>query len=650
MVEMRTPMQSVFANGGGTSRKELPSSKDASHRDTFGPGDAPTESEVNAVVSRTNNLNLKDDPNAAREEVLDGSTDQNKYGKSNGRPNGGVPAVAVITPSGTKTSEQHMPGGPWDEEEQPQRPGLPTRPSRSYRDSKPEIVTQYSRPLDDVPLPGSRETTPRKGTRNANVANGPTGLDGQTVDNQDLDRNTNRDKDKRNIVVPAAAAAAAGAGLGAGTMAAWDKHDAEKRPKPSRQSSRKSGNQVAPAGDNSSSKTPVVAPTPVPIQMPVPTVIQGATGGVQSPGSQVVPASGPNLPSPAQATAANFAAQSRAPVPAVQTDQDENPDDYRLSGVSNTNNQPDDNDYDQVRRAFYSTPDPTRLETYNYGDDDLHGASPETSPTSPNRRLPAAAAAGVGGAALGAAGATALSHQRDQPPRQQGLQNEESHHIQQYNQQQQQRQLQQPHQQQQQQQQLRHQSAPAPAAAHRHSHRPDSTRDRRLSQDTDQNTERNSLRPGQTLSPSHSHQGSRLAPIAAGIAVGDVATLEQQHHLQGQDSRDQYSRGHQLVDRGPVRAQSVTSGRRSAFGHRPQPVLIEDGYQRPESRSYYQQEHRQGLIGRSNTVGSRAQTLGRNGTLSRASNGGTIGRRAGAFGHGAGLSVGTQPEEILGRE
>jgi len=36
--------------------------------------------------------------------------------------------------------------------------------------------------------------------------------------------------------------------------------------------------------------------------------------------------------------------------------------------------------------------------------------------------------------------------------------------------------------------------------------------------------------------------------------------------------------------------------------------------------------------------------------MSRATNGGTIGTRRGAFGRGAGASIGTQPEEVLGRD
>ncbi|TXT07290.1 hypothetical protein VHUM_03460 [Vanrija humicola] len=47
---------------------------------------------------------------------------------------------------------------------------------------------------------------------------------------------------------------------------------------------------------------------------------------------------------------------------------------------------------------------------------------------------------------------------------------------------------------------------------------------------------------------------------------------------------------------------------------------------------------------------SRATTTGRNSTLRRGANGGTIGSRRGAFGQGAGFSVGTQPQEILGRD
>jgi hypothetical protein len=81
---------------------------------------------------------------------------------------------------------------------------------------------------------------------------------------------------------------------------------------------------------------------------------------------------------------------------------------------------------------------------------------------------------------------------------------------------------------------------------------------------------------------------------------------------------------------------------RSAFGYRPEPNLAsvqEDG-----------RDSRAGQLGRNGTVLSRAGTMGRNGTLSRGANGGTIGSRRGAFGRGAGASVGTQPEEVLGRE
>lgn len=66
--------------------------------------------------------------------------------------------------------------------------------------------------------------------------------------------------------------------------------------------------------------------------------------------------------------------------------------------------------------------------------------------------------------------------------------------------------------------------------------------------------------------------------------------------------------------------------------------------------SYAGRESRTGALGRSGTVLSRANTQGRNGTLSRAANGGTVGNRRGAFGRGAGASIGTQPEEVLGRD
>ena len=75
-------------------------------------------------------------------------------------------------------------------------------------------------------------------------------------------------------------------------------------------------------------------------------------------------------------------------------------------------------------------------------------------------------------------------------------------------------------------------------------------------------------------------------------------------------------------------------------------TVAEDG----RESGYDGRDSRAGVLGRSGTVMSRANTLGRNGTLSRAANGGTVGSRRGAFGRGAGASIGTQPEEVLGRE
>lgn len=128
------------------------------------------------------------------------------------------------------------------------------------------------------------------------------------------------------------------------------------------------------------------------------------------------------------------------------------------------------------------------------------------------------------------------------------------------------------------------------------------------------------------------------AGAATGLAVGEVASLRRQHDMQrypGDDGED--LRGTRLVDNGPVRRHS------SYGGHRTHPA---DEY----NNHGFAADNRNAMLGRSNTVLSRATTLGRNGTLSRAANGGTVGRRSGAFGRGAGLSVGTQPEEVLGRE
>lgn len=149
---------------------------------------------------------------------------------------------------------------------------------------------------------------------------------------------------------------------------------------------------------------------------------------------------------------------------------------------------------------------------------------------------------------------------------------------------------------------------------------------------------------GAPLSPSQSlgRVPGRLPPIAddvaygaaggaaGSLAVGEVASLDRQHDMQ--------ANGVQLADEGPIPPYPPGARPRSQFGYRPEPQYA-DGYGgRAESR-----------LGRNNTM-SRSATLGRNGTLQRAANGGTIGSRRGAFGRGAGMSVGTQPEEILGRD
>ena len=128
--------------------------------------------------------------------------------------------------------------------------------------------------------------------------------------------------------------------------------------------------------------------------------------------------------------------------------------------------------------------------------------------------------------------------------------------------------------------------------------------------------------------------------------VGEVMTFERQRQLQqpGSPQEADYARPYDQSSHG----RSTSPRPASAFGHRPQPNLIavvEDGR---ESR--YEPDSRAGVLGRSGTVMSRGNTLGRNGTLSRAANGGTVGGRRGAFGRGAGTSIGTQPEEVLGRE
>jgi len=141
---------------------------------------------------------------------------------------------------------------------------------------------------------------------------------------------------------------------------------------------------------------------------------------------------------------------------------------------------------------------------------------------------------------------------------------------------------------------------------------------------------------------------------AGGFAVGEVASQERQRELQHhhQQQPGMGSRGHSLQDHGPQRTQfqenSSINRATSPYGHRPEPVLMSQMGSQGGRES--RMDGREGILNRNGTVISRAGTLGRNGTLSRAANGGTIGNRRGAFGRGAGASVGTQPEEVLGRE
>ncbi|RXK38612.1 hypothetical protein M231_04118 [Tremella mesenterica] len=109
-----------------------------------------------------------------------------------------------------------------------------------------------------------------------------------------------------------------------------------------------------------------------------------------------------------------------------------------------------------------------------------------------------------------------------------------------------------------------------------------------------------------------------------------------------------------LADNGPVPHfedgdRSMSPRPQSSFGHRPMPSLTAVPEDQREGQ-FGGRQSRAGMLDRSGTVVSRANTLGRNGTLSRATNGGIVGSRRGAFGRGAGASIGTQPEEVLGRD
>lgn len=150
------------------------------------------------------------------------------------------------------------------------------------------------------------------------------------------------------------------------------------------------------------------------------------------------------------------------------------------------------------------------------------------------------------------------------------------------------------------------------------------------------------------------------AGVGAGVGaagVGEVMSADRQRALQGERERPRSRVS--LHDDGPTDREHRSSGERtmspnrpqSSFGHRPQPNLMTVAEDGRESRYESGRDSRgAGVLGRSGTVMSRANTMGRNGTLSRAANGGTVGSRRGAFGRGAGASIGTQPEEVLGRD
>ena len=146
-----------------------------------------------------------------------------------------------------------------------------------------------------------------------------------------------------------------------------------------------------------------------------------------------------------------------------------------------------------------------------------------------------------------------------------------------------------------------------------------------------------------------------------GTAIGQVMSPSRQRELQHSNAQPLRNGGRtSLSDQGVVgrernttfddRERATSPRPMSPFGHRPQPNLMSVAEDGRESRYDNGRDSRAGVLGRSGTVLSRAQTQGRNGTLSRATNGGTVGNRRGAFGRGAGASIGTQPEEVLGRE
>jgi hypothetical protein len=162
---------------------------------------------------------------------------------------------------------------------------------------------------------------------------------------------------------------------------------------------------------------------------------------------------------------------------------------------------------------------------------------------------------------------------------------------------------------------------------------------------------KNSIRPEPQVERPASRAQSVRAPSRAGSVrnsganVGEVVTPQRQRQMQGVSLSDHGAAPHFEDD--DRRAASPRP--QSAFGYRPQPNLISVAEEGNDSR-YDGRDSRMGTLNRSGTVMSRANTMGRNGTRSRAANGGTVGGRRGAFGRGAGASIGTQPEEVLGRE
>jgi hypothetical protein len=279
----------------------------------------------------------------------------------------------------------------------------------------------------------------------------------------------------------------------------------------------------------------------------------------------------------------------------------------------------DEDHYERLRTAFYNVPDPTRPETtQTYAEEIAHpyGSDGEVHTPVQQHNRAAAVGAGAAGAALGAAAVGAASPSPAPRQRPQSAM-----------------------------------AAPIPVVVHSHSH----THSTGVQRARSTNSRRSSEVP------------QRLPRMREdGVFVGDIVPLHRQQQLQTTGNGIHTPPRHQLHDPGVVPAAVGASAalaagagvaawsaggapprrRHSSFGYRPQPQF-ETSPQR-DSAAFFAPDHRASLY-RSNTVHSRAATLGRNGTLSRASNGGTVGRRAGAFGMGAGLSVGTQPEEVLGR-